>query len=397
MDLHRWRGLAAAMVALGCVGSSPVCAGTLEGTPTYRARIALPPFRVQIVYDDAAVQPLRCYGVRATVRHLGGLFFTTDRAYPMLAGGAEAPLQLLLVSAGGGTRPSPRAGANPAPSELPASYEGELRGGGGVAVLWQLDLLPQGRFQLRTTHKDRPEPNRFDDIGRWRREPDTGRLLLRGGREAPIALMPSEDGRTLRTPDGAGELQRLPQPALIEPRLTLTGMFTYMADAATIVLCADGARLPVAMEGDYKALETAYLKERRQPGEALLASLDGLIARRPSMEASRPPRPSLVVERFIRMRRRETCGNRLADSPLRNTYWKLVRLSDAPVQVAVNQREPHLILAHDQPRVTGSGGCDRLIGRFELDDGDALRFRGMAGTMMACPAGMEQEQRLRGR
>jgi len=87
----------------------------------------------------------------------------------------------------------------------------------------------------------------------------------------------------------------------------------------------------------------------------------------------------------------------LADSPLRNTYWKLVRLSDAPVQVAVNQREPHLILAHDQPRVTGSGGCNRLIGRFELDDGDALRFRGMAGTMMACPAGMEQEQRLRGR
>ncbi len=63
------------------------------------------------------------------------------------------------------------------------------------------------------------------------------------------------------------------------------------------------------------------------------------------------------------------------------------------MRVAENQREPHVILALDQPRVTGSGGCNRLIGRFELD-GETLRFRGFAGTMMACPAGMEQEQRF---
>jgi copper homeostasis protein (lipoprotein) len=127
-------------------------------------------------------------------------------------------------------------------------------------------------------------------------------------------------------------------------------MFAYMADAPMIRLCADGSRLPVAMEVDYKALEAAYLKERRQPGEALLVSLDGLIAPRPSMEASRPPQLSLVVERFIGIWPRETCGNPLADSPLRNTYWKLVRLSDAPVRVAENQREPHVILALGQPR-----------------------------------------------
>jgi NlpE C-terminal OB domain len=43
-----------------------------------------------------------------------------------------------------------------------------------------------------------------------------------------------------------------------EPRQARTGMFTYMADAAVVQLCADGARLPVAMEGDYQALEAAY-------------------------------------------------------------------------------------------------------------------------------------------
>ena len=80
-------------------------------------------------------------------------------------------------------------------------------------------------------------------------------------------------------------------------------------------------------------------------------------------------------------------------SPLRGTYWKLVRLGDTPAQVAEKQREPHLILANFAPRVSGSGGCNRVTGTFELD-GDKLRLRGMAGTRMACLAGMEQEQRF---
>jgi copper homeostasis protein (lipoprotein) len=147
------------------------------------------------------------------------------------------------------------------------------------------------------------------------------------------------------------------------------------------------------MEADYKALETAYLKERRQPGQPLLVSLEGLIAARPSMEANRPPRLSLVVEHFINVWPRESCGNPLVDSPLRGTYWKLVRLSETQVQVAEKQREPHLIFANYQLRLSGSGGCNRVTGSFKLD-GDKLHPSRMAGTMMACPTGMEQEQRF---
>jgi copper homeostasis protein (lipoprotein) len=188
-------------------------------------------------------------------------------------------------------------------------------------------------------------------------------------------------------------LQRLPQPAPIEPRLVLRGMLTYMADAAVITLCADERRLPVAIEGDYKALEDAYLKERRQPGQALLVSVEGLIATRPSVEANQPPRPHVVVDRFITIRPRESCGNPLVDRPLRNTYWRLVRLDDTPVQAAEKRREPHLIFARDQLRVSGSGGCNRVTGNFALN-GDTLRLRHIASTKMACVSGMEQEQRF---
>jgi len=257
----------AALVWTACI---PAWAGTLEGTAAYRERIALPP--------DA-----------------------------------------VFISAGAGQRPSPGQPRAPGRIDVPASYEGELPGAGG-GILWHLDLLPLGRYQLRTTYKNRPEPNRFDDIGRWRQLPDTGRLLLRGGRGTPLTFIPDDGGRTLRKADITGKpvasnhngrLQRLAQLSLIEPRLALTGMFTYMADAAAITLCADGGRLPVAMEADYKALEAAYLKERREPGQALLVSLEGLIAPRPSMEANRPPRPTLVVERFISAWPRESCGEKV--------------------------------------------------------------------------------------
>jgi putative lipoprotein len=83
----------------------------------------------------------------------------------------------------------------------------------------------------------------------------------------------------------------------------------------------------------------------------------------------------------------------VSDRPLRNTYWKLVSLADKPVEVIEKQREPHLILAANELRVSGSGGCNRIAGSFKLEQ-DKLSFGPMAGTMMACPTGMEQEQKF---
>jgi heat shock protein HslJ len=44
-------------------------------------------------------------------------------------------------------------------------------------------------------------------------------------------------------------------------------------------------------------------------------------------------------------------------------------------------------------RVAGSGGCNRVMGSFEVD-GDQLRFGRMGSTRMSCPDGMEQERRF---
>jgi copper homeostasis protein (lipoprotein) len=199
---------------------------------------------------------------------------------------------------------------------VPASWEGTLAGADGT-VHWHLDLLDEQRYRLRRTYEGKPTPNQFDEIGRWARAADSPRLDLFVAGEKRVQFLVEADG-SLRKLDTAGKpmasglndrLERLPQPQLIAPRLKVSGLFIYMADAAVMTLCADGSRLPVAMEGDFRALQAAYMKARPAPGEALLASVEGRITSRPSMEESLPPQDTLVVERFISLSPRESCGD----------------------------------------------------------------------------------------
>ena len=234
------------------------------------------------------------------------------RRYRLVLAGAICTSALVAASV---SAPSAAGAAGPDALHLPASWEGKLPGADGT-VHWHLDLLPEQRYRLRRTYEGKPAPNRFDEIGRWERAADSPRLDLYVAGEKRVQFLLEADG-SLRKLDTAGKpiasglsdrLEQLPHPVLIEPHLKVSGLFIYMADAAVITLCADGNRLPVAMEGDFRALQAAYQKARPAPGEALLASVKGRIASRPSMEETLPPQDTLVVERFINVSPHGSCG-----------------------------------------------------------------------------------------
>jgi copper homeostasis protein (lipoprotein) len=168
----------------------------------------------------------------------------------------------------------------------------------------------------------------------------------------------------------------------------MRGSYSYMADSATFLDCKTGRRLPVVQEGDNRALEAAYLGARRGPGGPVLATVDGRVEDRLLMDAN-TPRPALVVERFVSVEPGRGCDG--SEAPLVNTYWKLLRLRGAPVELAERQREPHFILQSGKNTVIGSGGCNGLSGTYALES-DRLSFGHAAVTRMACAQGMAQEQ-----
>ena len=73
---------------------------------------------------------------------------------------------------------------------------------------------------------------------------------------------------------------------------------------------------------------------------------------------------------------------------LENTDWKLTRLGNT---TAALQHQPYFLLDPKIHRVSGSSGCNRLMGDYETNN-DQLRFSHMAGTRMACVQGMDSEK-----
>lgn len=74
------------------------------------------------------------------------------------------------------------------------------------------------------------------------------------------------------------------------------GEVVYFADSASFTDCASGQRWPIAMTGDFLALQRSYLEWTSAPAAPLLMSFEGRPALEPSMEG--PPREQMVVARF---------------------------------------------------------------------------------------------------
>ena len=281
--------------------------------------------------------------------------------------------------------------------DSPSSYSGILPCANCSAIRYTLNLWPDKAFFLRLTYlgKGQGEGDSFYDIGKWGIDDET--LTLMGGKDAPYRFA-IKDADTLRKLDADGkeiqsklnyDLTRSKHFEPLEPKLSMRGMYSYMADAGLFQECLTGWRLPVAQVGDNASLEAAYSKFIREPGEILLVNLEGTIAIRPKIEGE-GTQPNLIVEHFGQIWPGETCGPGYSTAKLENTYWKLVRLGNEPVVLEEGDKEPYMTLMPQRNGVQGFAGCNRLMGSYELK-GENLKFGRMASTRMACQNGMELE------
>jgi putative lipoprotein len=71
------------------------------------------------------------------------------------------------------------------------------------------------------------------------------------------------------------------------------------------------------------------------------------------------------------------------DAPLTNTYWKLLGLNGASVNLDRAQQEPHLIFM-DDGQVRGHTGCNSIKGRYGVKAG-RVRILNLAATQAVCP------------
>lgn len=70
-------------------------------------------------------------------------------------------------------------------------------------------------------------------------------------------------------------------------------------------------------------------------------------------------------------------------SGVEGVYWKLVELRGQPIPETAPST-PFFIMVPGSGRVNGNGGCNTLMGGYELEEGSRISFSQFASTMKAC-------------
>ncbi len=426
----RWLSVILA-VLLMTASASLAEQGHVTGTASYRERIALPPgavfeavledvtladapaqvlgsttiedpgnppFAFDIAFDPADLDPDETYAVRAQVSVGRRIIFVSDTLQPVLTRGAPDEVQIWMIKVGdtgAEAREAPTAiGAHGL--RLPASFSGDLPCADCDGVRYLLNLWPDQVFQLRRDRED--EDKTRDSIGRWSVDPDSQVLDLRGAEEELRFRILGPDRLELLGRDGE-PIDPAPDYTLkaeddiepIEPHLPLRGMLTFVADQARFTECLTGRDFPLVEDGDFAALEHAYLAAGAEAGGPIMASFDGAIVQEPDPDGEGTV-PMVLVERFVGIWPGETCERSTDAATLTNTYWKILRLGDTEVAAGANRREPNLILRNGTPGFTATIGCNTIGGSYTLDD-DALALSPGPATLMACPAPLDAWER----
>jgi heat shock protein HslJ len=89
----------------------------------------------------------------------------------------------------------------------------------------------------------------------------------------------------------------------------------------------------------------------------------------------------------------QSSGARTADATFEKTVWVLTHLGTEAVPASDSVREARLQFDKTDLQVTGSGGCNRLSGRYLLS-GNRLTLTPLAMTRMACVDGPNVEDRF---
>ena len=353
-----------------------------------------PPISFEIPYDRTRIRSDHVYGASARILVGERVIFATD-TYSVITRGSDDLVTLTIypviddqhqVTADEDQiEPSPA--ALPSLGSLPGTFAGALPCADCPGIYYQLNLFPDRTFVARSMYRERDVA--VDDIGRWVLSSDGRVVVLKGANDRTVMLAIRDDD-TLVMLDAEGDeirstldyaIKRSGSVELIEPRLNLSGIYRYAADAGMFTECTTGWRLLVAEKRESDTLETAYARRRQQPGEELKARVDGMLLVRPHPDTGVEQR-MLVVERFIDMTPGETCGAPFSALTLDNTYWRATQLEGHPVPLSQPGGQAYLIFEAGG-RVSGSDGCNRVASAYELNH-DSISFGPMAATRMAC-------------
>src|SRR5262245_7178379 len=259
--------------------------------------------------------------------------------------------------------------------ELPASFQGTMPCADCEGIETTLSLRDDGLYFLRQRYVGATLPRSSVELGPWHFTEGKRGVALDGKTRTSFAVLTPTQ---LQTIDQAHQLDRLADWNPIGGPIDVRGEYSYVEDIGRITECSTGHVFPVALAGDNRALEHAYLAARVVTGSPMLVTFEGRLARVTPL-GSTHDQDAFVVDRFERLWPSASCATTLA-LPIVGTRWRLTELEGSGVYL--EDGSPELTFGENN-RVSGSTGCNKLSGPYNFRD-TALSFGRMASTRRAC-------------
>lgn len=168
----------------------------------------------------------------------------------------------------------------------------------------------------------------------------------------------------------------------VEVYTEMQGAYRVAGDVGLFTECSTGRTWTIAGGEGATTVQSRYLQNRMNAGDGVLMTVEGRVTERPR-GADAPP--ELSVLRIVNAATAATCVPRFAAAPLQGTDWRLTQLEGTAVPPSTDARNrAYLAFDDDTNRFSGGGGCNRLIGAYDVS-GNAVALE-VSGTMSACPA-----------
>jgi len=208
-----------------------------------------------------------------------------------------------------------------------------------------------------------------------------------------VAPAPASAGTVTGTVNLQPQRFALPPDAVLEVRLEDTSHADAAADTiAKVSLPVAGQPYPIPFRIDFDA--AAVDPTHRYSVRALVTSGSRLLYMSPSAHPvlTQGAGTTVAVDAFLLLPGNGTdaAGARPAAS-IENTYWKLVAIGDARALSGTGAREASFTLHAADRRLSGSTGCNRLVGTYDLGHG-TLKLVPGGTTMMACAMDLMQQE-----
>ena len=144
------------------------------------------------------------------------------------------------------------------------------------------------------------------------------------------------------------------------------GIWWISPDGRKLTLDAGSDAAGDDMRSAWRVKDARTIRMLDQQGDSIASELNYELTRTDSLPPVWPgPQPEFLA-------------------PLANTRWVPLRIGGDAVTVPAQQHEPWIMLDPKTRHVTGSGGCNRFTGRYDVGV-RTLRIRSLGVTRMMCP------------